>query len=73
MANGVALSAMPAFGERHRPDEIWKLVIWVRHLAALTPDERKKIERETSDQERNREEMMNSHEEMMRRVPGMAN
>ncbi len=73
IANGVALSAMPAFGERHRPEEIWKLVMWVRHLAALTPDERKKIERETSDQARSHEEMMKSHEEMMRRVPGMAN
>ena len=65
IANGVALSAMPAFGERHRPEEIWKLVMWVRHLAALTPDERKNIEREASDQERR-------HEQMMRRVPGMA-
>jgi mono/diheme cytochrome c family protein len=73
IANGVTLSAMPAFGERHRPDEIWKLVIWVRHLAALAPDEPKKIERETSHQERNHEEMMNSLEEMMRRVPSMAN
>lgn len=60
IANGVALSTMPAFGERHRPEEIWKLVMWVRHLAALTPEERKKIEREASNQER-------SHEEMMRR------
>jgi mono/diheme cytochrome c family protein len=66
IANGVTLSAMPAFGERHRPDEIWKLAIWVRHLAALTPDEPKKIEREASDQERSHEEMMNSHEQMMR-------
>ena len=60
IANGVALSAMPAFGERHRPEEIWRLVMWVRHLAALTANERKKIEREASNQER-------THEEMVRR------
>lgn len=71
IANGVALSAMPAFGQHHRPEEIWRLVMWVRHLAAMTPDERKKIERETSDQERRHEEMMNSHEEMMRQTPGI--
>ena len=54
----LALSAMPAFGERHRPEEIWKLVMWVRHLAHLTPDECKKIERETSNQKHSREELM---------------
>ncbi len=58
IANGIALSAMPAFGERHSPDEIWKIVLWVRHLSNLTPSERKEIERETSDREHHHEEMM---------------
>lgn len=47
-ANGVALSGMPAFGGRHSSDEIWKTVLWVRHLPDLTPDEREQIEREGS-------------------------
>lgn len=50
-----------AFGERHSSQEIWKLVLWMRRLANLTPDERKEIERETSEQER-------IHEEVMRQV-----
>ena len=58
IANGVALSGMPAFGEHHSSQELWKLVLWVRRLANLPPDERKKIERETSEQERNHQQIM---------------
>ncbi len=47
IVNGVALSAMPAFGERHNSEQIWKMVFWVRHLPNLTTDERKEMERET--------------------------
>lgn len=63
IANGVALSGMPAFGDRHRPEELWEIILWVRHLAHLTPDERKKIRRETSDEN-------DGHEEVMRRGRG---
>lgn len=65
IANGVALSGMPAFGEHHSSQEIWKLVLWVRRLAHLTPAERKKIEREASEQE-------HSHQEMMRQAAAPA-
>lgn len=51
IANGVALSGMPAFARHHSPDELWKLVLWVRHLANLTSDERREIEQSTSDKE----------------------
>ena len=48
---------MPAFAGRRSPQEIWKIVLWIRCLAHLTPEERKKIERETSDQEHTHEFM----------------
>ncbi len=58
IANGVALSAMPAFGRRHEPTEIWKMVLWVRHLPHLTEEERKGIVRERSQKERLHREVM---------------
>jgi mono/diheme cytochrome c family protein len=51
IAKGVALSGMPAFGARHTTEEIWKLVLWIRHLPNLSEQERKEIERQTSDDE----------------------
>ncbi len=58
IANGVALSGMPSFGKQHSSQEIWKSVLWVRHLPNLSPGERKKIDQETSDKERHHEEVM---------------
>lgn len=37
--NGVRLTGMPAWGGAGKPEETWKLVHFVRHLPALTPDE----------------------------------
>jgi len=51
VAKGVALSGMPAFGAHHGADDIWKMVLWVRHIANLNAEERKEIERQTSDNE----------------------
>lgn len=58
IANGVALSAMPAFGEHHEPVEIWKMVLWMRHLPHLSEEERKSLERETSEKGRVHREVM---------------
>ncbi len=46
VANGIAYSAMPGFGKEHAPDDIWRFVLWVRHLAHLTPKEKAAIESE---------------------------
>jgi hypothetical protein len=43
---------MPAFATHHSPDEIWRAILWVRHLPELSSAERQEIEEETSDQER---------------------
>jgi mono/diheme cytochrome c family protein len=37
--NGVRLSGMPAFGEAHTPEKAWRLVLFIRHLPQITPEE----------------------------------
>jgi mono/diheme cytochrome c family protein len=44
--NGVRFTGMPAFGGDHGTQEdSWKLVLFVRHMAQLTADERMEMER----------------------------
>jgi plastocyanin/mono/diheme cytochrome c family protein len=40
VAGGIDSTGMPAFGRAHSPDELWSIVAFLRHLPALTPDER---------------------------------
>ena len=45
--NGVRLTGMPAWGDPHfvdQDDDSWKLVLFIRHLAHLTPDDIKDME-----------------------------
>src|ERR1700687_4297494 len=44
--NGVPLTGMPAWGEPHtdQDDESWQLVLFIRHLSRLTPEEIKDME-----------------------------
>ena len=35
---------MPGFGKNHDPKEIWGMVLWVRHLAQLSPPGKAGIE-----------------------------
>jgi mono/diheme cytochrome c family protein len=51
VAKGVALSGMPAFGAHHSAGQIWKIVLWIRHLPNLNAEECKEIDRQTSDEE----------------------
>jgi mono/diheme cytochrome c family protein len=44
IANGISLTGMPGFGKNHAPKEIWGMVLWVRHLAQLSPPEKAAIE-----------------------------
>jgi mono/diheme cytochrome c family protein len=41
--NGVRMTGMPAFGPTHKDEEIWKIVAFLRHLPALTPEEEKAL------------------------------
>jgi mono/diheme cytochrome c family protein len=44
--NGVPLTGMPSWGEPHldQDDESWQLVLFIRHLPNLTPDEIKDMD-----------------------------
>jgi len=44
IANGVRLSGMPAFSEAHTPEKAWRLVLFIRHLPQITPDELNEME-----------------------------
>jgi mono/diheme cytochrome c family protein len=37
--NGVRLSGMPAFSEAHTAAQTWRLVLFIRHLPQITPEE----------------------------------
>jgi mono/diheme cytochrome c family protein len=43
--NGVRLSGMPAFSEAHTAAQTWRLVLFIRHLPQLTPDELNEMKR----------------------------
>jgi mono/diheme cytochrome c family protein len=44
VSKGIRMTAMPGFGTRHSRDELWKMILWVRHLPNLTPRERAAIQ-----------------------------
>ena len=43
IAKGIRYSGMPAYETHHSREEIWRFVLWVRHLTRLSPDERAAI------------------------------
>jgi mono/diheme cytochrome c family protein len=47
VAHGVRNTAMPAFGKAHSSNDMWRAVLWVRHLGNLSPAERAGIQQET--------------------------
>ncbi len=42
--NGIRLSGMPAWGGPDRDDDSWRLVLFIRHLPQMTPQETKEME-----------------------------
>jgi len=51
VSNGIRMTGMPAFKPTHKPDEIWKIVAFVRHLEEITPDEQKALKAATEQAE----------------------
>jgi mono/diheme cytochrome c family protein len=43
--NGIRLTGMPAWGGPGKDDDSWKLVIFIRHLVQMTPQEMREMER----------------------------
>ena len=42
--NGIRLTGMPAWGTEVKDDDSWKLVLFIRHLPQLTPEEEREME-----------------------------
>lgn len=51
ITNGVRFTGMPAWGEHHSPEETWNLVLFIRHLPAVTPDELKQMQQMPKERE----------------------
>ena len=43
VSNGIRATGMPAFSPTHKPDEIWSIVSFVRHLPKLTAAEKAEL------------------------------
>lgn len=42
---GIGSTGMPAFGRTHKPDQIWSIVAFLRHLPSLSPEEKAELAR----------------------------
>ena len=42
--NGIRLTGMPAWGDSGKDDDSWKLVLFIRHLPQMAPQEMKEME-----------------------------
>jgi len=51
VSNGIRMTGMPAFKPTHKPEEIWKIVAFVRHLEEISPEEQKVLKAETEEPE----------------------
>lgn len=45
IADGIGSTGMPAFRKTHTPKQIWSIVAFVRHLPALTPEEKRELQK----------------------------
>jgi mono/diheme cytochrome c family protein len=43
--NGIRLTGMPAWGTEQKDDDSWKLVLFIRHLPQLTPEEEEEMKK----------------------------
>jgi mono/diheme cytochrome c family protein len=51
LGNGIRMTAMPGFATRHSSDELWKIILWVRHFPNLTAEERATIQARIKEQD----------------------
>jgi Cytochrome C oxidase, cbb3-type, subunit III len=66
VANGIRNTAMPAFGKNHSTKDIWRSVLWTRHLANLSPAEKTAIESQMNGTTEEHEKTM-EHDDSERR------
>lgn len=58
VAKGISNTAMPAFGKHHSPNDMWKAILWIRHLARLTPQEKQEVVNQMRRKTENHEQTM---------------
>ena len=61
IAKGIRYSAMPSFETHHKREEIWRMVLWLRHLPSLTPEEKSAISAEMAAQQERHKAAMGQH------------
>jgi mono/diheme cytochrome c family protein len=54
--NGIRMTGMPAFSPTHGENEIWQMVLFLRHLPEITDEETKQLKSKTEEQEHHHEE-----------------
>ena len=60
VGNGIRMTGMPAFSLTHKPDEVWKIVAFVRHLPEISADEQTVLKAGCEEQEHHREDEQTS-------------
>jgi mono/diheme cytochrome c family protein len=48
IANGIRYTAMPGFGAHHDPGDIWRMILWIRHLPHLSATEKAELRKHTA-------------------------
>lgn len=56
VSNGIRMTGMPAFKPTHKPDEIWKTVVFIRHLEEITRAEQQALKAGAEEAEHHHEE-----------------
>lgn len=56
VGNGIRTTGMPAFSPTHKPEELWKIVAFMRHLPELTDAEQKALKAGGEEAEHHHEE-----------------
>jgi mono/diheme cytochrome c family protein len=66
--NGIRMTGMPAWGSGDKDDDSWKLVLFIRHVPQLTPEEEREMKRlnpkgpEERQEEQEEEQFLNQDE-----------
>lgn len=58
VSKGIGNTAMPSFERTHSVEDIWRTVLWVRHLTQLTPQEKSALQQEMQSLREEHEENM---------------
>lgn len=68
--NGVPLTGMPAWGSEERDLDSWKLVLFIRHLPVMTPQELTDMEKDNPKTESERIEEQEEQDFLSGKTPG---